>query len=184
MLAFGTSVIRLAGIARRSGRAGEAVSELWPLITRLEARVAAGYAEPQAMSLLARARMSLGVALGHLLPDEQLATAARWTGRALRIAWHLGDRPLLGPILRMHGNELRKAGHPAGAGRRPGRPAAGCPGVRHRACRPRSRSKYIGSLPNRGISRPGIQHINVRDRCPRRSETGVRHVHRHAAATG
>ena len=37
---------------------------------------------------------------------------------------------------------------------------------------------------NRGISRPGIQHINVPDRCPRGSETGVRHVHRHAAATG
>jgi len=31
---------------------------------------------------------------------------------------------------------------------------------------------------------PGIQHINVPDRYPRRSETGVRHVHRHAAATG
>ena len=44
MLAFGTSVIRLAQIARQSGRAAEAVSELWPLITRLEARVAAGYA--------------------------------------------------------------------------------------------------------------------------------------------
>ena len=57
--------------------------------------------------------MSLGVALGHLLPDERLATAARWTGRALRIAWHLQDRPLLGLVLRMHGNELRKAGHPA-----------------------------------------------------------------------
>ena len=113
MLAFGTSVIRLAEIARHSGRAAEAVSELWPLITRLEARVAAGYAEPEAMSLLAQARMSLGVALGHLLPDERLATAARWTGRALRIAWHLGDRPLLGLVLRMHGNELRKAGHPA-----------------------------------------------------------------------
>ncbi|MGH3221296.1 MAG: helix-turn-helix domain-containing protein [Streptosporangiaceae bacterium] len=113
MLAFGTSVIRLAQIARHSGRAGEAVSELWPLITRLEARAAAGYAEPQAMRLLAEARVSLGVALGHLLPDERLASAARWTGRALRIAWHLGDRPLLGLVLRMHGNELRKAGHPA-----------------------------------------------------------------------
>jgi transcriptional regulator with XRE-family HTH domain len=113
MLAFGISVIRLAQIARQSGRAAEAVSELWPLITRLEARVAAGYAELETMSLLAQARMSLGVALGHLLPDERLATAARWTGRALRIAWHLQDRPLLGLVLRMHGNELRKAGHPA-----------------------------------------------------------------------
>src|SRR5947209_11534175 len=45
MLAFGTSVIRLAQIAGHSGRAGEAVSELWPLITRLEARLAAGHAE-------------------------------------------------------------------------------------------------------------------------------------------
>jgi transcriptional regulator with XRE-family HTH domain len=113
MLAFGISVIRLARVARQSGRAAEAVSELWPLITRLEARVAAGYAEPEAMNLLAQARMSLGVALGHLLPDERLAAAARWTGRALRIAWHLGDRPLLGLVLRMHGNELRKARHPA-----------------------------------------------------------------------
>ena len=113
MLAFGTSVIRLADVARHSGRAAEAVSELWPLITRLEARVAAGYADPEAMRLLAEARVSFGVALGHLLPDERLATAARWTGRALRIVWHLGDRPLLGLVLRMHGNELRKAGHPA-----------------------------------------------------------------------
>jgi hypothetical protein len=113
MLAFGISVVRLAQIARHSGRAAEAVSELWPLITRLEGRVTAGYAEPETMSLLTQARMSLGVALGHLLPDEQLATAALWTGRALRIAWHLGDRPLLGLVLRMHGNELRKAGHPA-----------------------------------------------------------------------
>ncbi len=113
MLAFGTSVIRLAEVARQSGRAAEAISELWPLIARLEARVSTGYAEPETMRLLAQARMSLGVALGHLLPDERLATAARWTGRALRIAWHLGDRPLLGPALRMHGNELRKAGHPA-----------------------------------------------------------------------
>jgi transcriptional regulator with XRE-family HTH domain len=90
MLAFGTSVIRLAQIARQSGRAAEAVSEPWPLITRLEARVAAGYAEPETMSLLTQAQMSLGIALGHLLPDVRLASAALWTGRALRIAWHLG----------------------------------------------------------------------------------------------
>ncbi|HEY6314938.1 MAG TPA: hypothetical protein VIY52_29625 [Streptosporangiaceae bacterium] len=83
------------------------------MITRLESRVAAGYAEPEAMSLLAKARVSFGVALGHLLPEERLATAARWTGRALRIAWHLGDRQMLAFVLRMHGNELRKARHPA-----------------------------------------------------------------------
>jgi len=63
------------------------------------------------MRLLAQARVSFGVTLGHLLPEEQLATAARWTGRALRIAGHLGDRKLLASVLRMHGNELRKAGH-------------------------------------------------------------------------
>ena len=108
-----SSVIRLAGIARHSGRAADAVSELWPLITRLETRVAAGHAEAETMRLLAQARVSFGVALGHLLPEERLATAARWTGRALRIAWNLGDRDLLASVLRMHGNELRKAGHAA-----------------------------------------------------------------------
>jgi transcriptional regulator with XRE-family HTH domain len=113
MLAFGASVIRLADVARHSGRAAAAVSELWPLITRLEACTAAGHAEPETMRLLAQARVSLGVALGHLLPEERLATAARWTGRALRIAMNSGDRQLLAFVLRMHGNELRKAGHPA-----------------------------------------------------------------------
>jgi len=111
MLAFGASVIRLADVARHSGRASDAVGELWPLITRLEARMAAGHVEPQSMRLLAQARVSFGVALGHLLPEEQLATAALWTGRALRIAGRLGDRALLASVLRMHGNELRKAGH-------------------------------------------------------------------------
>lgn len=66
------------------------------------------------MRLLAQARVSFGVALGDLLPEERLATAARWTGRALRIAWDLGDRELLASVLRRHGNELRKAGY-AGA---------------------------------------------------------------------
>jgi transcriptional regulator with XRE-family HTH domain len=113
MLAFGTSVVYLADVARHSGRAADAVSELWPLITRLEARIFAGNAETEAMRLLAQARVSLGVALGHLLPEERLATAARWTGRALRIAWDLGDLELLAFVLRMHGNELRKAGYAA-----------------------------------------------------------------------
>lgn len=60
-----------------------------------------------------QARVSFGVALGHLLPEEQMATAARWTGRALRLARDLDDRDLLASVLRMHGNELRKAGRAA-----------------------------------------------------------------------
>jgi transcriptional regulator with XRE-family HTH domain len=115
MLSFGASVIRLANIARHGGHAAEAVSELWPLITRLETRVASGHAEPEAVRLLVQARVSFGVALGHLLPEEQMATAARWTGRALRLAWNFGDHSLLASVLRMHGNELRKAGHTAAA---------------------------------------------------------------------
>jgi transcriptional regulator with XRE-family HTH domain len=113
MLEFGHAVIRLAEVARHGGRAAAAVTELWPLIIRLQARIAAGFTEPAVIRLLAEARVELGVALGHLLPDERLATAAWWTGRALRLAWDLGDRRLLAAVLRMHGNELRKAGHPA-----------------------------------------------------------------------
>jgi hypothetical protein len=89
-------------------------AHLPPLITRLEARLSDGYAEPEAVRLLVQARVSFGVALGYLLPEEQMATDARWTGRALRLAQDLGDRDLLASVLRMHGNELRKAGHTAG----------------------------------------------------------------------
>jgi transcriptional regulator with XRE-family HTH domain len=115
MLSFGASVIRLADVARHGGGAAEAVSELWPLITGLETRIASGHAEPETVRLLVQARVSFGVTLGHLLPEEQMATAARWTGRALRLAGDLGDRTLLASVLRMHGNELRKADHAAAA---------------------------------------------------------------------
>jgi DNA-binding XRE family transcriptional regulator len=115
VLALGASVIRLATIARHNGQAATAAGELWPLISSLESRVASGRAEPAAMSLLAQAQVSFGVTLGHLLPEERMAAAARWTGRALRIATRLGDTQLLAFVLRMHGNELRKAGHPAAA---------------------------------------------------------------------
>jgi len=58
---------------------------------------------------------------------------------------------------------------------RPGVPARRWPG------RPRSRSKYIGSLPDRASADPGIQYINVPDPyrtvAPAGSVTGVRHVH-------
>lgn len=109
MLQFGDSTVRLAEIARQSGHATEAVAELWPLVARLEARVAEGHTERDVLALLARARVGLGVALGHVLPEERLPTAARWTGQGLAVARHLGDPALASYALRMHGNELRKA---------------------------------------------------------------------------
>ena len=115
MLQFGESTIRLAVLARQAGHAVTAVNELWPLVSRLEARVADGPLEPDVLPLLCRARAELGVSLGYILPDERLTSAARWTGRALRLAERL-DRPdLLVLALRVHGNELRKLGRTAAA---------------------------------------------------------------------
>lgn len=111
MIQFGDSTIRLAEIARQSGRAVDAVNELWPLVARLEARAAEGRAERDTMILLGQGRAALGVSLGTVLPEERLTAAARWTGKALVVAERLGDRAFLAHALRMHGNELRKADH-------------------------------------------------------------------------
>ena len=114
-LQFGESTVRLAEIARQAGRAAEAVEELWPLVVRLEARLSEGRVDYGTATLLARARATLGTSLGHVLPEEQLYLAARWTGGAMRIARHLDDGDFLGHVLRMHGNELRKAGRAGSA---------------------------------------------------------------------
>jgi len=108
MVQFGDSTIRLAEITRQAGCAVDAVAELWPLIARLEARAAEGHIERDTLVLLGQARVALGVSLGTVLPEERLAAAARWTGRALLIAERLDDLPFLAHTLRMHGNELRK----------------------------------------------------------------------------
>lgn len=108
MLQFGDSTIRLAVIARQAGHGAEAVNELWPLVTRLETRVADGHIERDVLLLLARARAELGVSLGYVLPEERLVSAARWTGRALWLAERLDEQELLAFALRVHGNELRK----------------------------------------------------------------------------
>jgi transcriptional regulator with XRE-family HTH domain len=118
MIAFGESTLRLAGIARNAGRSGSALNELWPLVQRLEERVALGHVEPAMISLLARARSSLGVYLGDILPAQGLAISAQWTGRALALTEHLADADLHAQALRSHGNELRKAGDVDGAVRR------------------------------------------------------------------
>ena len=109
MLQFGESTVRLAEIARQSGHATEAVAELWPRIARLETRVENGRAEREVMHLLARARAGLGVALGNVLPEERLSTAAHWTAKSLNIALQFEDPHFSCDVLRMHGNELRKA---------------------------------------------------------------------------
>lgn len=114
MLQFGESTVRLAEIARQSGHASDAVTELWPLVTRLESRIESGHAERDVLRLLSRARVGLGVALGNVLPEERLQTAARWTARAWHIARDFHDPVLATDVLRMHGNELRKA-HLVGA---------------------------------------------------------------------
>lgn len=71
--------------------------------------------ERDSLVLLAQARVALGVSLGTVLPEERLSSAARWTGQAVKIAAHLEDPHLYAHALRMHGNELRKAGHPDAA---------------------------------------------------------------------
>ncbi|MFD3582884.1 helix-turn-helix domain-containing protein [Streptomyces sp. NPDC058683] len=109
MLQFGESTVRLSEIARQSGHASEAVSELWPLVARLEARVDDGHTERDVLHLLARARVGLGVALGNVLPEERLATAAHWTAKSLEVAEYFDDPRMTSYVLRMHGNELRKA---------------------------------------------------------------------------
>jgi transcriptional regulator with XRE-family HTH domain len=109
MLQFGESTVRLAEIARQSGHASEAVAELWPLVARLEARMEDGHTERDVLHLLARARVGLGVALGNVLPEERLSTAARWTAKSIDIARYFGDPDFNSYVLRMHGNELRKA---------------------------------------------------------------------------
>ena len=109
MMQFAESVLSLSEIARKTGHVADAVNELWPLVARLEARAAEGPLERDSLFILSRARLGLGVALGTLLPDEKLTSAAKWTGQALFAAERLGEPNLTTHILTMHGNELRKA---------------------------------------------------------------------------
>ncbi|MFD9483635.1 helix-turn-helix domain-containing protein [Streptomyces sp. NPDC059991] len=127
MVQFAASTVRLAEIARQSGHASEAVSELWPLVARLEARLEDGHCEREVLHLLGRARIGLGVALGNVLPEERLGTAAHWTLKGLNIAEHADDPEFTGYALRMHGNELRKAGLRGAAVDRLGRAVALAP---------------------------------------------------------
>lgn len=118
LIAFAESTLRLANLARNTGHPAHAIHELWPLIQRLESRVADCGGEPATLTVLARARIQLGICLGDILPEQQLEASAQWTGRALYITAHLDDPGLHTTALRAHGNELRKAGNLAAAVRR------------------------------------------------------------------
>jgi len=136
MLQFGESTVRLAEIARQSAHAAEAVAELWPLAARLEARIADGHNERDVLRLLARTHTGLGVALGNVLPEERLPTAARWTAKSVQIARHFDDPELSTHALRMHGKRATQSWPTRSRGQPP---APGCPpGPRpgHPCCRP------------------------------------------------
>ncbi|UFR03668.1 helix-turn-helix transcriptional regulator [Streptomyces sp. Go40/10] len=148
MLQFGESTVRLAEIARQSGHAAEAVSELWPLVARLEARVEDGHTERDVLHLLARARVGLGVALGNVLPEERLATAAHWTAKSLVIAEYFDDARMTSYVLRMHGNELRKASLRGAAVQRLCRAAATAPDETARAAVLPLLARAAGALGN------------------------------------
>jgi len=112
MVSFAQAVIRLADLARAAGRAAEAVNELWPLVARLETRAADGHLEADTLRVLGHAWTSLGISLGTILPEERLNVAAQWTAKGVAAAEQLDDAAALGHALSMHGNELRKNGHP------------------------------------------------------------------------
>lgn len=76
---------------------------------------------------------NLGTALGKVLPEERLATAAHWTAKSLDVVRAFDDRALTATALRMHGNELRKAGLLGAAVGRLSQAAATAPGTEQRA---------------------------------------------------
>ncbi|MFB6557514.1 MULTISPECIES: helix-turn-helix domain-containing protein [Streptomyces] len=151
MLQFGQSTVRLAEIARQSGHAAEAVAELWPLVARLEARTRDGHTERDVLRLLAEARFGLGTALGNVLPEERLATAAHWTAKSLEVARLFDDPALSTTALRMHGNELRKAGLTGAAVSRLTHAAAVAPSQTERAAVLPLLARAAGALGHRTL---------------------------------
>ncbi|MGP3684466.1 hypothetical protein ACTVZO_07095 [Streptomyces sp. IBSNAI002] len=151
MLQFGQSTVRLAEIARQSGHATEAVAELWPLVARLEARARDGNTEREVLHLLAHARLGLGTALGNVLPEERLATAAHWTAQSLDVVRIFDDPALTTTALRMHGNELRKSGLVGAAVHRLTHAAAIAPNQTERAAVLPLLARAAGTLGNQTL---------------------------------
>jgi hypothetical protein len=111
-----------------------------------------------------------GFAAGHRLPAPP--ARRRQPGHRRR------ERRVPGQRGRRRAGRVRREDqpdHPAGHPTRPGRAAGRDP--RPRPHRPESRSKYIGSLPERGISRSRYPARQRTGPLPRRAGNWVRHVH-------
>ncbi len=102
------SIIRLSQTARESGRADAAVSELWPLVLRLETQATQDSGNPPLLLTLASAQAMLGVILGDLLPEEQLWISVQFFKQAAAFVEEHGDARLQAEVYRGCGNELRK----------------------------------------------------------------------------
>jgi transcriptional regulator with XRE-family HTH domain len=102
------SIIRLSQTARESGRADAAVSELWPLVLRLETQSTQDSENPPLLLTLASAQAMLSVILGDLLPEEQLWISVQFFKQAAGLVEEHGDARLQAEVYRGCGNELRK----------------------------------------------------------------------------
>ncbi|MGW1411872.1 helix-turn-helix domain-containing protein [Streptomyces sp. NPDC002403] len=161
VIQFGQSTVRLAEIARQAGHASQAVAELWPLVARLEARARDGHAEREALRLLADARLGLGTALGNVLPEERLATAAHWTAKSLNAVAFFNDPALTTTALRMHGNELRKTGLVGAAVNRLARAASLAPNRTSRAAVLPLLARAAGALGNAPLFDRAVQETRA-----------------------
>jgi transcriptional regulator with XRE-family HTH domain len=108
LLAIAPSVISLSKTVRETGRAHEAVNELWPLILRLEAQATQDRENPRLLLTLASGQATLGVILGDLLPEEDLFVSIHFFKKAVAIAEELGDDSFKTEVYWGCGNELRK----------------------------------------------------------------------------
>src|SRR6266566_6731297 len=102
------SIIRLSQTVRESGRADTAVSELWPLVLRLETQATQDSGNPPLLLTLASAQAMLGVILGDLLPEEQLWISVQFFKQAAALVEDHGDARLQAEVYRGCGNEMRK----------------------------------------------------------------------------
>jgi transcriptional regulator with XRE-family HTH domain len=122
ILRLSSSIISLADTARNAGHPGKAIHELQPLLIRLGEQARANPSDIILLRTIARAKTTLGTALGDVLPQERLHEAATQLSEALALvtylekAGHKSTPAMKIELLKKIGNELRKQGsHSGGA---------------------------------------------------------------------